>query len=120
MHQLLDGRRGSAVVLDPRDNGVLAMVSSPSYDPNAFVHGISGKAYRALLNDKNRPLVNRTTLGIYPPASTIKPFIAVAALEEGVITPKPHVMTLDTGVFQTPTLAHSGIGCVGAWPRRHH
>ncbi|HCZ9271090.1 TPA: penicillin-binding protein 2 [Vibrio alginolyticus] len=87
VHQLLDGRRGSAVVIDPRDNGVLAMVSSPSYDPNSFVHGISGKDYRALLNDKNRPLVNRTTLGIYPPASTIKPFMAVAALQEGVVTP---------------------------------
>ncbi|MGF1747528.1 penicillin-binding protein 2 [Vibrio cionasavignyae] len=87
VHKLLDGRRGSAIVLDPTDNGVLAMVSSPSYDPNAFVNGISSKAYRALLNDKNRPLVNRATLGIYPPASTIKPFIAVAALQEGVITP---------------------------------
>ncbi|MCL9773250.1 penicillin-binding protein 2 [Vibrio methylphosphonaticus] len=87
VHNLLDGRRGSAIVLDPTDNGVLAMVSSPSYDPNAFVNGISSKAYRALLDDKNRPLVNRATLGIYPPASTIKPFIAVAALQEGVITP---------------------------------
>ncbi|WP_425669444.1 penicillin-binding protein 2 [Vibrio owensii] len=100
VHQLLDGRRGSAVVLDPRDNGVLAMVSSPSYDPNAFVHGISGKAYRALLNDKNRPLVNRTTLGIYPPASTIKPFMAVAALEEGVITPK--TTRNDPGYWRIP------------------
>ena len=100
VHQLLDGRRGSAVVLDPRDNGVLAMVSSPSYDPNAFVHGISGKAYRALLNDKSRPLVNRTTLGIYPPASTIKPFIAVAALEEGVITPK--TTRNDPGYWRIP------------------
>ena len=100
VHQLLDGRRGSAVVLNPRDNGVLAMVSSPSYDPNAFVHGISGKAYRALLNDKNRPLVNRTTLGIYPPASTVKPFIAVAALEEGVITPK--TTRNDPGYWRIP------------------
>ncbi|MFV8404741.1 penicillin-binding protein 2 [Vibrio harveyi] len=100
VHQLLDGRRGSAVVLDPRDNGVLAMVSSPSYDPNAFVHGISGKAYRALLNDKNRPLVNRTTLGIYPPASTVKPFIAVAALEEGVVTPK--TTRNDPGYWRIP------------------
>ncbi|TMX57640.1 penicillin-binding protein 2 [Vibrio rotiferianus] len=100
VHQLLDARRGSAVVLDPRDNGVLAMVSSPSYDPNAFVHGISGKAYRALLNDKNRPLVNRTTLGIYPPASTIKPFMAVAALEEGVVTPK--TTRNDPGYWRIP------------------
>ncbi|MBE4589633.1 penicillin-binding protein 2 [Vibrio navarrensis] len=87
VHQLLDGRRGSAIVLDPKDNGILAMVSSPSYDPNAFVHGISGKGYADLLNDKNRPLVNRATLGIYPPASTVKPFIAVAALQEGIVTP---------------------------------
>ncbi|WP_319536381.1 penicillin-binding protein 2 [uncultured Vibrio sp.] len=100
VHQLLDGRRGSAVVIDPRDNGVLAMVSSPSYDPNAFVHGISGKAYRALLNNKNRPLVNRTTLGIYPPASTIKPFMAVAALQEGVVTPQ--TTRNDPGYWRIP------------------
>ncbi|EKQ5901352.1 penicillin-binding protein 2 [Vibrio parahaemolyticus] len=100
VHQLLDGRRGSAIVLDPRDNGVLAMVSSPSYDPNAFVHGISGKAYRDLLNDKNRPLVNRTTLGIYPPASTIKPFMAVTALQEGVIT--PNTTRNDPGYWRIP------------------
>ncbi len=100
VYQLLDGRRGSAVVLDPKDNGVLAMVSSPSYDPNAFVHGISGKAYRALLNDLNRPLVNRTTLGIYPPASTVKPFIAVAALQEKVITPK--TTRKDLGSWRIP------------------
>ncbi|WP_194437098.1 penicillin-binding protein 2 [Vibrio fluminensis] len=100
VHKLLAGRRGSAVVLDPHDNGVLAMVSSPSYDPNAFVHGISGKAYRALLNDKNRPLVNRATLGIYPPASTIKPMMAVAALTEGVIT--PNTTRNDPGYWKIP------------------
>ncbi|KHD24264.1 penicillin-binding protein 2 [Vibrio caribbeanicus] len=100
IHDLLADRRGSAVVLDPKDNGVLAMVSSPSYDPNAFVHGISGKDYRALLNDKNRPLVNRATLGIYPPASTIKPFMAVAALQEGVIT--PNTTRNDPGYWRIP------------------
>ncbi|MCW8332639.1 penicillin-binding protein 2 [Vibrio paucivorans] len=100
VHKLLDGRRGSAIVLDPKDNGVLAMASSPSYDPNAFVHGISGKAYSKLLNDNNRPLVNRTTLGIYPPASTIKPFMAVAALEEGVITPR--TTRNDPGYWRIP------------------
>ncbi|WP_428776338.1 penicillin-binding protein 2 [Vibrio sp.] len=100
VHQLMRERRGSAIVLDPNDNGVLAMVSSPSYDPNAFVHGISGKAYRELLNDKNRPLVNRATLGIYPPASTIKPFMAVAALKEGVIT--PNTVRNDPGYWRIP------------------
>ena len=100
IHQLLSERRGSVVVLDPNDNGVLAMVSSPSYDPNAFVHGISTKAYSALLKDKNRPLVNRATLGIYPPASTIKPLMAVAALEEGVIT--PYTTRNDPGYWKIP------------------
>ncbi|MDN2481782.1 penicillin-binding protein 2 [Vibrio agarivorans] len=100
LFNLLDGRRGSAVILDPEDNGVLGMVSSPSYDPNAFVHGISGKAYRALLNDKNRPLVNRATLGIYPPASTIKPFLAVAALQEEVITTR--TTRNDPGYWRIP------------------
>ena len=99
-HELINSRRGSIVILDPEDNGVLAMVSSPSYDPNAFVHGISGKAYRALLNNKNRPLVNRATLGIYPPASTIKPFMAVAALQEGVIT--PYTTRNDPGYWKIP------------------
>ncbi|ANS84703.1 Penicillin-binding protein [Vibrio scophthalmi] len=100
IHDLLAGRRGSAVVLDPHDNGVLAMVSSPSYDPNSFVHGISGKDYRALLDNKDRPLVNRATLGIYPPASTIKPMMAVAALEEGVIT--PYTVRNDPGYWKIP------------------
>ncbi|CAM3578485.1 Stage V sporulation protein D [Vibrio aerogenes CECT 7868] len=100
LYQLFEGRRGSAVVLDPKDNGVLAMVSSPSYDPNAFVHGISGKAYRTLLNDKDRPLVNRATLGIYPPGSTVKPMIAVSALEEGVIT--PNTTRNDPGYWRIP------------------
>lgn len=88
------------MVLDPKTDAVLAMVSSPSYDPNAFVHGISGKAYRSLLNDKNRPLVNRATLGIYPPASTVKPFIAVAALQEKVIT--PNTTRNDPGYWRIP------------------
>ena len=98
--KLLHGRRGSAVVLDPLDNGVLAMVSSPSYDPNSFVHGISSADYRALLEDTNRPLVNRATLGIYPPASTVKPFIAVAALQEGVVTPS--TTRSDPGYWRIP------------------
>ncbi|GLQ74977.1 penicillin-binding protein 2 [Vibrio penaeicida] len=100
LYGLLDGRRGSAILLDPTDNGVLAMLSSPSYDPNSFVHGISGKDYRALLEDKDRPLVNRATLGIYPPASTVKPFIAVAALQEKVITTK--TTRNDPGYWRIP------------------
>ncbi len=98
--EIIKFKRGSVVVLDPRDSSVLAMISSPSYDPNLFVHGISGKRYRELLNDKDRPLVNRVTLGIYPPASTIKPMIAVAALSEGVITTR--TTRNDPGYWKIP------------------
>ena len=96
----LDHRTGSAVVLDPKDNSVLAMASSPSYDPNLFVDGISSRNYQRLLNDPARPLVNRTTLGVYPPASTIKPFMAVAGLQEHVID-KTTVRN-DHGVWRIP------------------
>ncbi len=100
VHSLIKDYRGSAIVLDPKDNGVLAMVSNPSYDPNSFVHGISSKEYSALLNDNDRPLVNRATLGIYPPASTVKPLIAVSALTEGVITPS--TTRFDPGYWKIP------------------
>lgn len=96
----LDHRRGSAIVLDPKDNSVLAMASSPSYDPNPFVNGISSKGYNELLNDPAHPLVNRATLGVYPPASTVKPFMAVAGLAEHVITPE--TTRNDHGVWRIP------------------
>lgn len=83
---LLAGSRAAVVVTDPRTGGVLALVSTPSYDPNLFVDGISSKEYSALLNDPNTPLVNRATQGVYPPASTVKPYVAVSALSAGVIT----------------------------------
>ncbi|WP_039954249.1 penicillin-binding protein 2 [Vibrio caribbeanicus] len=85
--ETLDHREGSAVVLDPKDNSILAMASSPSYDPNLFVEGISSKDYQKLLSNPFHPLVNRATLGVYPPGSTIKPFMAVAGLNENIITP---------------------------------
>ncbi|KAB0477443.1 penicillin-binding protein 2 [Vibrio chagasii] len=100
IHKLLGGRKGAAVVVDPHDNGVLAMVSSPSYDPNAFVGGISNHDYKALLTNRNRPLINRATLGTYSPGSTIKPFIAVAALKERSITPRTKVRSV--GAWRVP------------------
>jgi len=104
----LDRREGSAVVLDPRDNSVLAMASSPSYDPNLFVEGISSKAYGKLLNDPFHPLVNRATLGVYPPASTVKPFMAVAGLSEDIID--PDTIRNDHGSWHIPgTARHSKV-----------
>ncbi|QYJ96832.1 penicillin-binding protein 2 [Shewanella alkalitolerans] len=98
--ELLAGRRGSIVAIDPRDGGILAMVSSPSYDPNQFVHGISSKAYSDLLNARSRPLINRATQGQYAPASTVKPHMALLGLEEKVVTPKTRVW--DPGFWQIP------------------
>lgn len=100
IQKLLEGRRAAVVALDPNNGEVLALVSSPSYDPNLFVDGISSTKYKELLNDPKKPLFNRTMLGSYPPASTVKPFLAVSALSEGVITPK--TIVYDPGYWQLP------------------
>lgn len=100
----LAGRRGSVVITDTRTGGVLALYSSPSYDPNLFVHGISQKDYSALLNSKYSPLLNRATQGRYPPASTIKAHLALVGLEDGVI--KQDTVIKDTGTYQLKNVAH--------------
>ncbi|WP_032094020.1 penicillin-binding protein 2 [Necropsobacter rosorum] len=97
---LLGGHKGAVVVLDPKDSSILAMVSTPSYDNNLFVGGISGGDYKRLLDDPGRPLYSRVTQGAYPPASTVKPFIAVAGLQENVITPGTTVF--DPGYWVLP------------------
>ena len=96
----LKDKRGALVALDPKTGGVLALVSSPTYDTNLFVTGISQTAYDALRNDINRPLFNRAIMGEYPPASTIKPFVALAALHSGTITTDYTIF--DPGYFQLP------------------
>ncbi len=96
IESVLKGQRAAVVVVDPRDGGVLAMVSSPSYDPNPFVKGIGYQAYKSLLENPDRPLINRVTQGLYPPASTVKPYMALSALSAGVITP-------NTTFFGAPT-----------------
>ena len=97
---LLAGQKGAIVVLDPKDSGVLAMVSTPSYDNNLFVDGISSEDYKRLLNDPARPLYSRATQGVYPPASTVKPLIAVAAQTENVITQNTTIF--DPGYWVLP------------------
>ncbi|WP_022941098.1 penicillin-binding protein 2 [Psychromonas hadalis] len=98
--QLLGDTRGSVIVLDARTGGVLTLVSNPSYDPNLFVQGISNKKYNALLSSKDRPLINRATQGRYPPASTIKPQMALLALNTKVIT--EHTKIKDPGWWIVP------------------
>ncbi len=78
------GRRGSLVAIDPKTGGILAMVSSPSFDPNLFVNGISHNKYNSLRDSLDKPLFDRATRGQYPPGSTMKPFIGLGFLESGV------------------------------------
>jgi penicillin-binding protein 2 len=82
---------GSAVVLDPSDGGVLGFTSRPAYDPNAFAAGIDRATWASLNTDKNRPLTDRAIQGKYAPGSTFKMAVALAGLEEGIITPDFHV-----------------------------
>jgi len=77
----------SAVIMDTENGDILAIASSPSYDPNKFVRGISVDDYNALLNHAYRPLASKSVQGIYPPGSTFKMIAAMAALEEGLIGP---------------------------------
>ncbi len=80
--------RGVAIVMDPNNGEVIASVSLPAYDNNVFAKGISAKDYGDLINNPDNPLFNRAVSGEYPSGSTIKPVMAAAALEEGVITEK--------------------------------
>ncbi len=81
---LMQGRKGSIVAMNPDNGDILALVSSPAYDPNPFVNGIDSKSYKVLLSSRDTPLINRALSGKYPPGSTIKPFLAIAALMFGV------------------------------------
>ncbi len=80
------GKSGAAVIMDPRNGGILASVSWPTYDNNLFAKGIKKQDYEALSNDKLLPMLDRVAYGQYPSGSTIKPFIAAAALEEKVVS----------------------------------
>lgn len=100
----LGGRRGAVVALQPATGEVLAMVSQPSFDPNLFVTGISFKDYAQLRDSIDRPLYNRVLRGLYPPGSTIKPMMAVAGLDAGVVTRTSRVF--DPGFYQLPNVSH--------------
>ena len=84
----LDGESASAVVIDVENGDILALGSSPGFDPNKFVRGISVADYRALTQDKFRPLADKSVQGTYPPGSTFKMMVALAALKDGLITPE--------------------------------
>ncbi|MCH9646390.1 MAG: penicillin-binding protein 2 [Proteobacteria bacterium] len=97
---LLNGKRGAIVAIDTRNGEVLTLVSTPVYNPNWFVNGISHKNYNSLQTSKDIPQLNRTIQGLYPPASTIKPMVALAGLEQGTINNQSSVF--DRGYYQLP------------------
>jgi len=84
----MEEKSGSVCVMDIYTGDIVAMVSNPTFDPNKFVHGISSKDWNALLEHKRKPLINKSVSGLYPPGSTIKPIVALSALENDVISSK--------------------------------
>jgi penicillin-binding protein 2 len=81
----LGAQRAAVVAIDPRNGDVLAFVSTPTFDPNGFARGLTVPEYRALADNIDKPLIDRALRGVYPPGSTIKPFVALAALQYGVM-----------------------------------
>ena len=97
IEDLYGDRRGAMVALDPKTGEVLAFVSKPTFDPNLFVEGIDAENWQALNESPDKPLLNRALRGTYPPGSTYKPFMALAALETGKRTPQQSIV--DPGFF---------------------
>jgi penicillin-binding protein 2 len=108
-----NGRRGAAIAIDPRTGDVLVLASLPGFDPGLFGRGITGKEYRALNTDPNRPLLNRAIRGTYPAGSTVKPVLGMAGLAYGLVDPDhPHFCP---GTYRVPgssRIAREGRGGV--------
>jgi len=95
--QAFGDRKGALVAIEPSTGGILALVSTPTYDPNLFVDGITPENWKELNEHPSKPMVNRAINGAYPPGSTFKPFMALAALELGKRTPNQAIS--DPGYF---------------------
>jgi penicillin-binding protein 2 len=102
--EALAGRRAAVVAIDPRNGDVIAFVSTPTFDPNGFARGLSYAEYQALVSNIDVPLYDRALRGVYPPGSTVKPLIALAALEYGVADPED--TRFCQGYYQLPGDAH--------------
>lgn len=98
--EALRGQRASAVAIDPSNGDVIAFVSTPGFDPNLFARGLTRAEYLALTEDPTRPMYDRALRGVYPPGSTIKPLMALAALEAGIVT--PHETRFCRGIWRMP------------------
>jgi penicillin-binding protein 2 len=100
----LAGHRGAVVALDPNNGDVIALVSLPGFDPTLFGRGITASEYGVLRNDIDQPLFNRALRGTYPPGSTVKPVLALAALTYHMVDPQAHRYC--AGAFHLPGSAH--------------
>ena len=99
-YDAMDGRRGAVVAMDPTNGAVLALVSTPGFDTNLFVNGISSRDYADLRESSNLPLFNRAIQGQYPPGSTVKPIFGLAGLHYELITPEYTIR--DPGWYRLP------------------
>ena len=84
----MENKEGSVIVMNPNNGEILSLISAPGYDINLFTKSISTKNYNKLLNDSRKPMINRAINGQYPPGSTLKPFVGLIALEEGIVDSK--------------------------------
>ena len=114
VEQLFGDRRGALVALDPRNGEVLAFVSKPTFDPNLFVDGIDHESWKELNESIDKPLLNRALRGTYPPGSTFKPFMAMAALNTGKRSPSQIIY--DGGTFQFGNHTFRSHGDTGLGP----
>jgi penicillin-binding protein 2 len=109
---LLQGVAGAAVAMDPTTGHILALVSSPSFDQNSFITGLSHEEWNSMINNPMRPMENKAVQGEYPPASTYKIVTAIAGLEEGVID--------ETSTFFCPGYHKFGDRVFRCWKRGGH
>jgi penicillin-binding protein 2 len=89
--EAIENRAGAVIAMDPRNGDILAFVSAPAFDPNVFSRGIRKGEWQVLAGDSRKPMQNKGLQGTYAPGSTVKPFVALAALEEGIQDPKATV-----------------------------
>lgn len=99
--ELLGNQRGSVVAIEPETGGILAMVSQPGFDPNLYVSGFPSQLYNELRDSSEKPFLNRAIRGLYPAASTLKPFIGLAGVDQGFVSWDYSIR--DYGWYQLPT-----------------
>jgi penicillin-binding protein 2 len=114
IEDMFGDRRGAVVALDPKSGEVLAFVSKPTFDPNLFVEGIDSESWKELSESVDKPLLNRALRGTYPPGSTYKPFMAMAALQSGKRSASTVINDAGSWTFGGHTFRSHGDGGLGA------